>query len=397
MNATPSESTPNLLQQFFSVKLNWLLIFIPVAVALDSAGVVAAPVLFFIAGVAIIPIAALIVRSTEQLATYTGDAVGGLLNATFGNAPELIICIVALKAGYVEMVRGAIIGGILANLLLALGAAFFLGGLRHHDQRFNPAASRTYSTMMFLAAVSMAVPSTFSQFFTAGETAPQEQLLGLGIAGLLLLAYGLYLLFSLKTHSKQFESVEGGGGGGHHDGPRWSMPRAIVSLLAASVLAAWMSEILVGAAEETGKALGMSEMFIGIVFLAVIGGAAESGSAIAMARKNKVDLTVEHRARELHTDRALHRARPRLRELPGRAGPARTGVHAARGGGDVHRGLHRLAGLRGRPVELVQGRAAHGGVRHHRPHVLLHADAGALRWANRCSTRSPVSRRSSSA
>jgi len=189
------------------------------------------------------------------------------------------------------MVRGALIGGILANLLLALGVAFFLGGLRHHDQKFNPVASRTYSTMMFLAAVSMAVPSTFSGFFTAGETVRQEQLLGVGIAGLLLLAYGLYLLYSLKTHSKQFESVEGAEGG-HHDGPRWGLPRSIVSLLVASLLAAWMSEILVGAAEETGKALGMSEMFIGIVFLAVIGGAAESGSAIAMARKNKVDLTV---------------------------------------------------------------------------------------------------------
>jgi len=291
MNATPAEATPGLLKQFFSIKLNWLLFLVPIVVVLDGAGAVTAPVLFFIAGVAIIPIAALIVRSTEHLATHTGDAIGGLLNATFGNAPELIICIVALKAGYVEMVRGALIGGILANLLLALGAACFLGGLRHHDQRFNPAASRAYSTMMFLAAVSMAVPSTFSQFFTPGETARQEQLLGLGIAGLLLLAYGLYLVYSLKTHSKEFESVEGGGGG-HHDGPQWGLPRAILSLLVASVLAAWMSEILVGAAEETGKALGMSEMFIGIVFLAVIGGAAESGSAIAMARKNKVDLTV---------------------------------------------------------------------------------------------------------
>jgi Ca2+:H+ antiporter len=291
MNATPSESTPNLLRQFFRIKLNWLLIFVPIAIVLDKTGSVTAPVLFFVAGISIIPIAALIVRSTEQLATYTGDAVGGLLNATFGNAPELIIGIVALKAGYPDMVRGALIGGILANLLLALGAAFFLGGLRHHDQRFNAAASRTYSTMMLLAAVSMAVPSTFSQYFAMGETVRQEQLLGAGIAGLLLLAYALYLVFSLKTHSKQFESVEVGEGG-HHDGPRWGLPRAVISLLVASVLAAWMSEILVGAAEETGKALGMSEMFIGIVFLAVIGGAAESGSAIAMARKNKVDLTV---------------------------------------------------------------------------------------------------------
>jgi Ca2+:H+ antiporter len=196
MNATSSEATPGLLKQFFAIKLNWLLVFIPIAVAIEKSGAFPAPLLFFVAGVAIIPIAALIVRSTEQLATYTGDAVGGLLNATFGNAPELIICLVALKAGYVEMVRGAIIGGILANLLLALGAAFFLGGLRHHDQRFNPAASRTYSTMMFLAAVSMGVPSTFSQFFAAGETFREEQLLGLGIAGVLLLGYALYLLFS---------------------------------------------------------------------------------------------------------------------------------------------------------------------------------------------------------
>jgi Ca2+:H+ antiporter len=291
MNAAQNEGTPGLLRQFFAVKLNWLLAFIPIAVVIEKSGAFPAPLLFFVAGVAIIPIAALIVRSTEQLATYTGDAVGGLLNATFGNAPELIIGIVALKAGYPDMVRGALIGGILANLLLALGAAFFLGGLRHHDQHFNPAATRTYSTMMFLAAVSMAVPSAFSGYFNAGETVRQEQLLGVAIAGLLLVAYGLYLLYSLKTHSKQFESVEGGGGG-HHEGLRWSLARAVISLIVASVLAAWMSEILVGAAEETGKALGMSEMFIGIVFLAVIGGAAESGSAIAMARKNKVDLTV---------------------------------------------------------------------------------------------------------
>src|SRR5207247_6081894 len=111
------------------------------------------------AGVAILPMAALIVRATEQLASRTGDAVGGLLNATFGNAPELIISLVALKAGYLEMVRASLVGAILANLLLALGAAFLLGGFRFHDQRFNPTAARTYSTMMFLAAISMTVPS----------------------------------------------------------------------------------------------------------------------------------------------------------------------------------------------------------------------------------------------
>jgi Ca2+:H+ antiporter len=249
-------------------------------------------VVFFCAAVAIVPIAALIVRSTEQIATRTGDAIGGLLNATFGNAPELIIAIVALKSGYVEMVRASIIGAILANLLLALGAAFFLGGLRHRDQTYNPGAARMYSTMMLLAAVSLAVPSAFSRYFAPEGMIRSEKLLNLGIAGTLLAAYGLYLLFSLKTHPDAFASVAPEGESSHDHGKAWSVPRAVSTLVAASVLAAWMSEVLVGAADATGKALGMSQVFIGIVFLAIVGGAAESGSAIAVARKNKMDLTV---------------------------------------------------------------------------------------------------------
>ena len=270
--------------------MNWLLAFIPITVALEHVGRVPAPVVFFSAALAIVPIAALIVRATEQLATRTGDAVGGLLNATFGNAPELIISLVALRAGYLEMVRASLVGAILANLLLALGAAFLLGGFRHHDQRFNPSATRAYSTLMFLAAVSLAVPSAFSRYFAPEGVIRQEQLLNLGIASLLLLAYALYLLFSLKTHPGAFASVESEEAS--HEEERWGLRRAIGSLVVASVLAAWMSEILVGAAEETGKTLGMSQVFIGIVFLAIVGGAAESGSAIAMGRKNKMDLSV---------------------------------------------------------------------------------------------------------
>src|SRR5438552_18948655 len=120
----------------------WLFVFIPITVILEHAGELPPPVIFFSAALAIVPIAALIVRATEQLAMRTGDAVGGLLNATFGNAPELIISVVALKAGYLEMVRASLVGAILANLLLALGAAFLLGGFRFHDQRFNPTAAR---------------------------------------------------------------------------------------------------------------------------------------------------------------------------------------------------------------------------------------------------------------
>ena len=268
--------------------MNWLFLFVPVALVLEHAGA-PAPWVFFAAALAIVPIARLIVRSTEHLATYTGDAIGGLLNATFGNAPELIIALVALRAGLLDMVRASIAGAILANLLLALGVAFLLGGLRWHTQTYNVAAARLYSSMMLVAVVSLMVPSSFSRFFAPEETLREEALLNVGLAVVLLIAYVLYLVFMLKTHPAEFAGEKGEEA---HHGPRWSLPRAIGSLVVASLLAAWMSEVLVGAAEATGEALGMSQVFIGIVFLAIVGGAAESSSAIAMGRRNKMDLTL---------------------------------------------------------------------------------------------------------
>ena len=273
------------------MKLNWLLVFIPIAVVLEHASPHAHTWIFFAACAAIIPIARLIVEATEHIAVRTGDAVGGLLNATFGNAPELIISLIALKAGLLDMVRASLIGAILANLLLALGVAFLLGGVRYHNQEYNAGASRVYSSMMLVAVISLAVPSTFSRFFSPQAVMREEQLLNLGVAIVLLLGYGLYLLFMLGTHLESFAAAVNPEE--HHDNrAQWGLPRAVASLLIASVLAAWMSEILVGAAEGTGKSLGMSETFIGIVILAIVGGAAESGSAISMARKNKMDLTV---------------------------------------------------------------------------------------------------------
>src|SRR3954470_22964433 len=218
--------------------LNWLLIFLPITLLAERLHT-SAPVLFFCAALALIPIAGLIVHATEQIATRTGDAVGGLLNATFGNAPELIIGLVALRAGYLDMVRASIIGAILANLLLALGVSFLTGGIRFHDQRFNPMAARMYSTMMLLAAVSMGVPSAFSRYFAPQGLIRQEQLLNIGIAFMLLVAYALYLWFSLGTHPGTFSSVEAESEA-HHDGALWSVPRAVGSLIGASVLAAWM-------------------------------------------------------------------------------------------------------------------------------------------------------------
>ena len=271
--------------------MNWFFVFIPVSVALEHVEGMPAPLIFFSAALAILPIASMIVKATEQIASRVGDTIGGLLNATFGNAPELIITLVALKAGLFDMVRASLAGAIMANLLLALGIAFFLGGIRYHEQEYNPVASRSYGTMMLIAVISLSIPSGFRRVLGGDEPMAYEQTLNLGIALALLLAYLLYLFFMLKTHPDLFKSV--GGPEQHHDeGDRWSVSRAVLTLVASSVLAAWMSEILVGAAEGTGKSLGMSETFIGIVFLAIVGGAAESGSAIATARKNKVDLSI---------------------------------------------------------------------------------------------------------
>jgi len=275
----------------FKPSLHWLFAFIPVTVALEHVEGLAPPLLFFSAALAIVPIAGLIVHSTEQIAKRTGDAVGGLLNATFGNAPELIIAMAALKAGLYEMVLASLVGAILANLLFAQGAAFLLGGLRHHEQKFNASSTRLYSSMMLIAVISLIVPSAFSRFLADQDAAAAVTSLNTSLCLVLLAIYGLYLLFTLKTHADLFKSVEAAKETGH-DGHAWGMPRAIGSLLGASLLAAWMSEILVGAAEGTGKALGMSQAFIGMILLALVGGAAESGSAIAMGRKNKPDLAV---------------------------------------------------------------------------------------------------------
>jgi Ca2+:H+ antiporter len=279
------------MKDFLKPSLNWLLVFIPVTLILEYSGATD-PVLFFSAALSIIPIASLIVHATEQIAHRTGDAIGGLLNATFGNAPELIIATVALKAGLFEMVRASLIGAILANLLLALGLAFFLGGLRYHDGDYNPVSCRVYSSLMLIAAFSLAIPGGFSRFFSSEDTLAKEQSLNTGVALVLLALYALYLVFMLKTHPDFFKSADGNSEEHGAEGEVWGIPRAVGTLLVASVLAAWMSEVLVGAAEGTGKALGMSDTFIGIILLAVVGGAAESFSAIAMARKNKMDLSV---------------------------------------------------------------------------------------------------------
>ncbi|HJX88385.1 MAG TPA: calcium/proton exchanger, partial [Gemmatimonadales bacterium] len=257
---------------------NWLLLFVPLSVVLEHSE--ASPALvFFAAALAIVPAARLIVQGTEHIAARTGSAVGGLLNATFGNLPELIIATAALRSGLLEMVRASIIGAILANLLMSLGVALLIGGVRYHNQEFNPRAARVYSSMMLLAVISLAGPGAFERVFTAAEHLPQVHAINVRLAVMLMVVYALYLYFMLGTHGDEFAGEETDHG--HGEGPAWSMTRALGTLIGASVLAAWMSEILVGAAEGTGEALGMSQTFIGMIIVAIVGGAAESLSAIA--------------------------------------------------------------------------------------------------------------------
>ena len=237
--------------------IHYLYLFIPITLALEYSHA-SAPMIFFSAALSIIPIARLISTSTEHLATYTGDAVGGLLNATFGNFPELIIAIIALKAGLHEMVLASLVGAILANLLMATGMSFFLGGLKYRNQEYNSVSTRVYSSMMMIAVISLTVPSAFHR---VAEQLPSgnENKLNIYLSVVLLIGYILYLVFMLKTHKDFFKSHAAEEE--HHN--RWSIQRAVISLIVASVLAAFMSEVLVGAAEETGKVLGLSSAFIG--------------------------------------------------------------------------------------------------------------------------------------
>ena len=278
------------MKNFLKPNIYWLFVFIPISVFLDHSHA-SAPLIFFSAALSIIPIARLIGNSTEQLASYTGDAIGGLLNATFGNLPELIIAVIALNAGLHEMVLASLAGAILANLLLAMGLSFFVGGMKFHNQDYNPVGVRVYSSMMMIAVISLTIPSGFHILMADKAPSRKENLLNLNLAVILLIGYVLYLFFMIKTHPDFFKSQDSGEHTDEHE-KKWSLTRALITLVVASVLAAFMSEVLVGAAEETGKALGMSDVFVGVIFLAIVGGAAESISAVTLAAKNKMDLSI---------------------------------------------------------------------------------------------------------
>jgi Ca2+:H+ antiporter len=224
-------------------------------------------------------------RATEQLAERLGEGIGGLLNATFGNAAELIIALAALRAGLHDVVKASIAGSIVGNILLVLGAAMLAGGLRYHEQKFSAAGARSQATMLILAAIALVAPAAFQ--VAAGTTAEGLVRLSVSISVILLLVYALYLVFALITHSSLFLGVEP-----EKKEEHGSASRAASVLAIATVGIAWMSEILVGAIEPTAHEIGLSNVFVGVFLVAILGNAAEHATAISAALKNRMDLSL---------------------------------------------------------------------------------------------------------
>ena len=272
------------------ISLRWLLIAAPLSWLLAWLGAPAVAV-FITCGVAIIPLAAEMGAATEALAVRTGPAVGGLLNATFGNAAELIVAVVALRAGLVDLVKASLIGSILGNLLLILGLSLVAGGLRRPTLTFNRTAAGSSGAMLLLAVAALVIPALFA--FVHPAARPEETLcLSEGVAVVLVVTYGASLVFSLVTHRQLFHGESGGGG--HATAPAAPYaPRVALAILAgATAFVAIESEILVRATETLVERFGLSQLFLGLIVIPLIGNAAEHATAVVVARRGQTDLAL---------------------------------------------------------------------------------------------------------
>ncbi|MGB7684603.1 MAG: calcium/proton exchanger [Solirubrobacterales bacterium] len=268
---------------------------IPAAVALELAGA-SATVVFAVSALGIVPTAALMGRATEELAARSGPGIGGLLNVTFGNAPELIIALFALNAGLQEVVKASIVGSIIGNILLVLGAAMLAGGIGRDKQVFSRTSASIQTTMLMLAAAALIMPAIFELVEGQGLPAPSAEStnydstvehLSLAVAIVLIATYVLGLFFSLRTHrdifNPEYEEEDTWG---------WSTRKSVIALAVSGLLVGLMSEVLVGSIEEASHAIGLSEFFVGVIVVAIVGNAAEHWVAVLVAMKDKMDLAV---------------------------------------------------------------------------------------------------------
>jgi Ca2+:H+ antiporter len=262
----------------------WLLVFVPVSLVFEF--VLKQPVAIFATScVAILPLAALLGRATDELAIHSGPRVGGLLNATFGNITELIISILLVAAGEFTVVKASLIGSIVGNLFLVLGASILAGGLRFREQEFSVRSAGVHSSSLLLAVAALLMPAIFVN--TTPSTPSQRLVISAVVAVVLIVLYGAAMLFTLVTHVHLFRAPAS------DEQADWSFRRAILVLLLAAIVVGVESEFLVGSLEPTVHALGLSKVFVGLVIVAIIGNAAEHASAVFFAIRNKMDVAVE--------------------------------------------------------------------------------------------------------
>jgi Ca2+:H+ antiporter len=267
--------------------LLWLLIFVPVVLIVELVRPEAHTLLFLLSILAIIPLAAMLSIATESVAEKTGDAAGGLINATLGNLTELVIALTALAAGQYALVKASIAGAIVTNALFMLGASFLLGGLRKHTQEFNRVGARLQASLLFVAVVALLVPSAIATADHATDPAALQRL-SLMLAILLIGGYILGLWFSLSTHKEEFASA----GHGESHGEPLPIGIALGTLAVVTIVVALVSHIFVASVEVAGEAMGLSPAFVGFIVVSLVGGAAEFASAFSAARKDRLDLSV---------------------------------------------------------------------------------------------------------
>lgn len=271
--------------------------FIPIAIILELAHG-GATAIFLTSALGVIPTAALMGRATEELAVRSGPGIGGFLNVTFGNAPEIIIAFFALQQGLQEVVKASLVGSILGNILLVMGAAMLVGGLKRDRQRFDQTAANVQSLTLLLACVALMMPAIFELVIggdlpdpnDVSQRFPQDlERLSLGVAIVLMVTYVAGLVFSLKTHKDLFNPVYDTD---EHAGEPWSVRKAVTMLAVAGVAVGVLSEILVGSITEASEAIGLSPFFVGVIVVAIVGNAAEHWVAIYFAARDKMDLAV---------------------------------------------------------------------------------------------------------
>jgi Ca2+:H+ antiporter len=276
-----------LLHEIRSNPLLWLLAFVPIVLVTAHFAHDAHTLLFVLSVLAIVPLATLLSHATESVSAKTGDAVGGLLNATLGNLTELVIALAALHAGEYMLVKASIAGAIVTNTLFMLGASLLLGGLKYHTQEFNHVSARMQAGLLFLATIALVAPSaTLDADSAAGEVFTNK--LSVGLSVLLIAAYGLGMLFSLGTHRELFGSESHGEKG---EEP-WPIGLAVATLACVTVLVALVSEVFVESVQQAAISFGMSQAFVGFIVVSLVGAAAEMASAFSGARKNRLDLSV---------------------------------------------------------------------------------------------------------